>query len=130
MEHYIKKVFFILQEKMTEMGETGDGQRGVWEERLRQPDAIMEPDVVTTIQHFLSEEGGKPETTLGLLVGSYRGLAQMANLVGEWLFSVGESRKSVQGIVTDVFSKAVVDCFDPAVADALFMKVSVCLFFF
>ncbi|GAB5366780.1 hypothetical protein AAMO2058_001172700 [Amorphochlora amoebiformis] len=56
---------------------------------LQAYDSIMEPGIITEIKRFLLA-GGKPPQAIHLLSKSYRGRAQMVNLMEGWTRSLGE----------------------------------------
>ncbi|BDA42837.1 Negative elongation factor D [Coccomyxa sp. Obi] len=53
------------------------------EEFLRQPDAVMEPNILSVLRRYISDKG-RPADAVEMLCDSYAGYAQMASLVVEW----------------------------------------------
>lgn len=51
---------------------------------MRERDAVMEPGIYQTLQHYV-KAGGKPKAAIEHLSESYRGYARMASLVCRWL---------------------------------------------
>jgi hypothetical protein len=54
-------------------------------------DSIMEPGVTRTTLAFHNASGGDAKTAIELLADHYRGLAQMANMLVDWLVLTGVS---------------------------------------
>ena len=48
------------------------------------PDFIMEPEIFTQLKSYF-QAGGNPEQVIDLLSRNYIAVAQMANLMAEWL---------------------------------------------
>ena len=97
-----------------------------WAAKLMAPDSIMEPGVTDAMKGYL-EEGGEPETAIQMLADSYRGFAEMASLVGDWLHTAGVPHDDVVATVTRAVGDAVFQAFDPRLADSLFQKATVCV---
>ena len=97
-----------------------------WAAKLMSPDSIMEPGVTDAMKGYL-EEGGEPETAIQMLADSYRGFAEMASLVGDWLHTAGVPHEEVVATVTRAVGDAVFQAFDPRLADSLFQKAAVCV---
>ena len=57
------------------------------------PDFIMEPEIFTQLKSYF-QAGGNPEQVIDLLSRNYIAVAQMANLMAEWL---------ILGIFSDFF---------------------------
>ena len=97
-----------------------------WAAKLMSPDSIMEPGVTDAMKGYL-EEGGEPETAIQMLADSYRGFAEMASLVGDWLHTAGVPHDDVVATVSRAVGDAVFQAFDPRLADSLFQKAAVCV---
>jgi len=67
----------------------GDQERDALEEVMRQPDAILEPQILDTLRRYVMR-GGKPQTVVELLSDNYVGYAQMASLMCSWLSTAKE----------------------------------------
>ena len=52
--------------------------------RFASPDFIMEPEIFTQLKRYF-QAGGNPEQVIDLLSRNYIAVAQMANLMAEWL---------------------------------------------
>ena len=52
--------------------------------RFASPDFIMEPEIFTQLKQYF-QAGGNPEQVIDLLSRNYIAVAQMANLMAEWL---------------------------------------------
>jgi len=81
----------------------------------------METNVLTTLQQFL-KHGGEPSTAATLLSSSYRGYAQLCNLVGEWILEAGGERQLVVELVENFIEQIVMATFDPKTADTVFAE--------
>eukprot|EP00051_Salpingoeca_urceolata_P009442 m.114677 g.114677 ORF g.114677 m.114677 type:complete len:617 (-) comp16308_c0_seq2:75-1925(-) len=88
-------------------------------QRLSEPDAIMEADVVSAIGEFV-KAGGSPQTLISVLSENYQGFALMANLLAEWLALAGEDAATVTTLMEDHIKDLVSKSFDVSGADAIF----------
>jgi len=82
-------------------------------------DTIMEPTVNHTVKRFLNA-GGYPEEFVELLAENYHGIAQVANLLADWLIVAGASVEEVQELVEKHLRDLIVKNFDPKKADSIF----------
>ncbi|XP_058056673.1 negative elongation factor D-like [Anopheles bellator] len=86
-------------------------------------DYIMEPTIFTQLKRYFLA-GGDTEPAINLLAGNYTAVAQMANLVGEWLTVAGVSVSEVQKMAENRLIDSILSMFDPAKADAAFAEDS------
>ncbi|XP_066928069.1 negative elongation factor D-like [Clytia hemisphaerica] len=82
-------------------------------------DFIMETAAITKVQKFLKAEG-KAEDFVALLAENYHGVAQLANLLADWLIVAGCSVEEVQEIVERHLKDLIIKNFDPKKADSIF----------
>ncbi|CAG0912356.1 unnamed protein product [Notodromas monacha] len=68
------------------------------------------------------EAGGAPEQVIKLLPQNYLAVAQMANLMAEWLILTGYTIEEVQRMVEDHMKELVTKVFDPKKADTIFTE--------
>eukprot|EP00052_Salpingoeca_macrocollata_P006544 m.54291 g.54291 ORF g.54291 m.54291 type:complete len:567 (+) comp15500_c0_seq3:71-1771(+) len=88
-------------------------------ERVSHPDAIMEADVLSVLGRYVAA-GGPPQRMIQCLASSYRGYAQMSNLLRDWLVLSGEDSRTVsQSIEQHIYSVAH-DNFDSGRAQKIF----------
>ncbi|XP_052864358.1 negative elongation factor D-like [Anopheles cruzii] len=83
-------------------------------------DYVMEPTIFTQLQRYFLA-GGAVEPAINLLAGNYAAVAQMANLVGEWLTVAGVCVSEVQEMAENRLIDSILKMFDPAKADAVFV---------
>uniref|UniRef100_T1J261 Negative elongation factor D n=1 Tax=Strigamia maritima TaxID=126957 RepID=T1J261_STRMM len=88
-------------------------------ERFSCPDYIMEPGIFVQLKRFF-QAGGSPDQVIELLSENYTGVAQMANLLAEWLLQAGVSIQEVQQMVENHLKDLVIKHFDPKKADSIF----------
>ncbi|KAJ1966249.1 hypothetical protein GGI12_000211 [Dipsacomyces acuminosporus] len=81
-------------------------------------DAIMEPTTVSFVEQYL-EAGGAPFNIMNLLMGSYEGLAAMANMVTADILRTHGNDGGAAAIL-DTINLKIVESFDPAAADLEF----------
>ncbi len=60
------------------------------------------------------------------LTENYRGLAQMANMISEWLKISGMEEQDIINIIKDHLKSLIIKNFDPKQADTIFQEGSVC----
>eukprot|EP01134_Creolimax_fragrantissima_P000354 CFRG0354T1 len=84
---------------------------------LSTTDAIMEPDVSENLRQFM-RAGGLPKEAIEFLSGNYRGLAQMANLMAQWLMITGVSQEEITKIFEEYVSSLILQYFNSQEADA------------
>jgi negative elongation factor C/D len=87
--------------------------------QLRQPDSIMQENILFVLRKFLSL-GGTPQEVIKHLSENYRGYAQMCNLVCNWLRMTGVSEKTIQSLVEEHIKSLIIQIFDPRKADTIF----------
>ena len=85
------------------------------------PDFIMEPEIFTQLKRYF-QAGGNPEQVIDLLSRNYIAVAQMANLMAEWLILAGEEISDVQQRVENHLHDMILKTFDPKKADAIFAE--------
>lgn len=59
-------------------------------EKFSTSDYIMEPGIFTQLKRYF-QAGGTPEQVINLLSQNYSAVAQMANLLAEWLILAGKT---------------------------------------
>lgn len=82
-------------------------------------DYIMEPGVFNLLKRYF-KAGGMPEKVVELLSDNYTAVAQMANLLAEWLILAGADIKEVQEMVEGHLKEIIIKHFDPKKADSIF----------
>jgi len=96
--------------------------RKIQEESLRNfaaPDFIMEPTIYSTLSRYF-QAGGSPEMVVELLSENYAGIAQMANLVAEWILLLGTDISEVQETIEQHLKNIIKKNFDSKKADQIF----------
>lgn len=110
------------------------------------PDYIMEPGIFTQLKrlvahsvtlhlvrnwfkrmsfHFVCryfQAGGTPEQVINQLSTNYTAVAQMANLLAEWLILAGVCVTDVQAMVENHLKDMILRTFDPKKADTIFTE--------
>uniref|UniRef100_A0A182T297 TH1 protein n=1 Tax=Anopheles maculatus TaxID=74869 RepID=A0A182T297_9DIPT len=84
-------------------------------------DYIMEPEIFAQLRRYITA-GGTPEWAIHQLSNNYTGVAQMVNLVGNWLLTIGTDAAELQSMVENVLKNAILKSFDPQKADKLFTQ--------
>ena len=84
--------------------------------RFASPDFIMEPEIFTQLKRYF-QAGGNPEQVIDLLSRNYIAVAQMANLMAEWLILAGAEISEVQQRVENHLHDMILKTFDPKKAD-------------
>eukprot|EP00053_Salpingoeca_punica_P008096 m.73302 g.73302 ORF g.73302 m.73302 type:complete len:578 (-) comp14448_c0_seq1:355-2088(-) len=92
---------------------------GECEERVRQVDAIMETDVLSTLGRYMLAKGN-PARIVTLLAENYRGHAQMANILRDWLVLTGMEPAAVTKSIEGHIYRVAHDNFDSAHAQKIF----------
>ena len=92
--------------------------------KFASPDFIMEPEIFTQLKSYF-QAGGNPEQVIDLLSRNYIAVAQMANLMAEWLILAGEEISDVQQRVENHLHDMILKTFDPKKADAIFAEEGV-----
>lgn len=90
-------------------------------EKFSTPDYIMEPGIFSQLKKYF-QAGGNPEQVIELLSQNYRAVAQMANLVAEWLILGGVKVPDVQAMVENHLKDMILKTFDPKKADTIFTE--------
>ena len=88
-------------------------------EAFRRTDFIMEPSVINFLSTFI-EKGGTPEVAIRELSNSYVSLAQMVNLLADWMVQLGLAPTKIQDLIEDHYYNLVIKHFDPKKADKIF----------
>ena len=84
-------------------------------------DFIMEPEIFSQLKKYF-QAGGNPEQVIDLLSANYVAVAQMANLMAEWLILAGAEIQTVQQLVENHLHDMILKTFDPKKADAIFAE--------
>jgi len=84
-------------------------------------DFIMEPEIFSQLKKYF-QSGGNPEQVIELLSSNYIAVAQMANLMAEWLILAGAEIHTVQQQVENHLHDMILKTFDPRKADAIFAE--------
>ncbi|XP_063235965.1 negative elongation factor D [Bacillus rossius redtenbacheri] len=87
-------------------------------EKFNTPDYIMEPGIFTQLKRYF-QAGGNPEQVIELLSKNYCAMAQMANLLADWLIQAGASVQDVQAMVENHLKEMILKTFDPKKADTI-----------
>ncbi|XP_069686979.1 negative elongation factor D isoform X2 [Periplaneta americana] len=90
-------------------------------EKFSTPDYIMEPGIFTQLKRYF-QAGGNPEQVIELLSHNYNAVAQMANLLAEWLILGGVKVTDVQAMVENHLKDMILKTFDPKKADTIFTE--------
>lgn len=90
-------------------------------EKFSTPDYIMEPGIFTQLKRYF-QAGGNPEQVIELLSQNYSAVAQMANLLAEWLILGGVRVTDVQAMVENHLKDMILKTFDPKKADTIFTE--------
>lgn len=91
---------------------------------LRQTDAIMHENIWSSVRRFLSL-GGKPADVIKYLSETYRGYAQMSNLICHWLRLIGADDSQIQHVIEENIKGLILQKFDPKRADQIFEEGAV-----
>lgn len=84
-------------------------------------DYIMEPGIFTQLKRYF-QAGGTPEQVINQLSANYTAIAQMANLLAEWLILAGVRVTDVQAMVENHLKDMILKTFDPKKADKIFTE--------
>ncbi|XP_018795559.1 PREDICTED: negative elongation factor D [Bactrocera latifrons] len=90
-------------------------------EKFLTPDYIMEPGIFTQLKRYF-QSGGSPEEVITMLSENYKAVAQMANLLAEWLILAGVKVTDVQAMVENHLKDMILKTFDPKKADTIFTE--------
>ncbi|XP_071439767.1 negative elongation factor D [Hetaerina americana] len=85
------------------------------------PDYIMEPGIFAQLKRYF-QAGGNPEQVIELLSQNYTAVAQMANLLAEWLILGGVKVTDVQAMVENHLKDMTLKTFDPKKAETIFSE--------
>lgn len=77
-------------------------------------------DANLSIRYF--QAGGTPEQVINQLSQNYAAIAQMANLLAEWLILAGVKVTEVQAMVENHLKDMILRTFDPKKADTIFTE--------
>lgn len=80
-------------------------------EKFLTPDYIMEPGIFTQLKRYF-QSGGSPEEVIMMLSENYKAVAQMANLLAEWLILAGVKVTDVQAMVENHLKDMILKTFD------------------
>jgi len=86
-------------------------------------DSVMEFSCVEKMKDFVARYE-QPQLVVKLLAENYRGFAQMANLLCNWMQTFGFEEEKLHGIVEDYFRQKLLQHFDPKKADKIFQQAS------
>ncbi|KAL3276242.1 hypothetical protein HHI36_020958 [Cryptolaemus montrouzieri] len=90
-------------------------------EKFATPDYIMEPGIFTQLKRYF-QSGGNPLQVIEELSSNYTAVAQMANLIAEWLIIGGVKVQDVQAMVENHLKDMILKTFDPKKADIIFTQ--------
>ncbi|GBP11773.1 Negative elongation factor D [Eumeta japonica] len=90
-------------------------------EKFKTPDYIMEPGIFAQLKRYF-QAGGNPEQVIEQLSINYNAVAQMANLLAEWLILGGVKVTEVQAMVENHLKDMILKTFDPKKADTIFTE--------
>lgn len=68
------------------------------------------------------QHGGTPELVINQLSQNYAAIAQMANVLADWLVVWGVEAKDVQAMVENHLKDMILKTFDPKKADTIFTE--------
>jgi len=86
-------------------------------------DSVMEFSCVEKMKDFVARYE-QPQLVVKLLAENYRGFAQMANLLCNWMQMFGFEEEKLHEIVEDYFRQKLLQHFDPKKADKIFQQAS------
>lgn len=81
----------------------------------------MEPGIFSQLKRYF-QSGGNPLQVIEELSQNYTAVAQMANLIAEWLITGGVNVTSVQAMVENHLKEMILKTFDPKKADTIFTE--------
>jgi negative elongation factor C/D len=81
----------------------------------------MEPGIFTQLKRYF-QAGGTPVQVINQLSQNYTAVAQMANLLAEWLILAGVNVTDVQAMVENHLKDMILKTFDPKKADTIFTE--------
>ncbi|KAF2071809.1 hypothetical protein CYY_006870 [Polysphondylium violaceum] len=89
------------------------------ESQLQIPDSIMSINVPSLMKEYI-DVGGQPRDVIKFLSESYKGYAQMCNLICHWLRLSGLPDQEVMDSFANHLKDIIMKKFDPKVADTIF----------
>ncbi|GAM22594.1 hypothetical protein SAMD00019534_057680, partial [Acytostelium subglobosum LB1] len=98
---------------------TPEAIRARGELQLQVPDSIMSIDIAQTMKDYITT-GGSPPDVIRFLSESYRGYAQMCNLLCSWMSCTGVSNETILATVKGHLKDIIMEKFDPKKADTIF----------
>lgn len=81
----------------------------------------MEPGIFSQLKRYF-QSGGNPLQVIEELSQNYTAVAQMANLIAEWLITGGVNVTTVQAMVENHLKEMILKTFDPKKADTIFTE--------
>uniref|UniRef100_A0A182YCW6 Uncharacterized protein n=1 Tax=Anopheles stephensi TaxID=30069 RepID=A0A182YCW6_ANOST len=90
-------------------------------QRFASVDYIMEPSIFVQLKRYF-QAGGTAEHVINQLSSNYAAVAQMANLLAEWLIMAGVRVTDVQAMVENHLKDMILKTFDPKKADKIFTE--------
>lgn len=81
----------------------------------------MEPGIFSQLKRYF-QSGGNPVQVIEQLSENYTAVAQMANLIAEWLIIGGVKVTDVQAMVENHLKEMILKNFDPKKADTIFTE--------
>ncbi|KAG5887037.1 hypothetical protein JTB14_029996 [Gonioctena quinquepunctata] len=90
-------------------------------EKFATSDYIMEPGIFSQLKRYF-QSGGNPLQVIEELSQNYTAVAQMANLIAEWLIIGGVKVTDVQAMVENHLKEMILKTFDPKKADTIFTE--------
>lgn len=90
-------------------------------EKFATSDYIMEPGIFSQLKLYF-QSGGNPVHVIEQLSQNYTAVAQMANLIAEWLIVGGVEVIDVQAMVENHLKDMILKSFDPKKADTIFTE--------
>lgn len=86
---------------------------------FRSPDAIMELSIIEGLRRYITA-GGTPKAAVQMLSQSYRGYAQLDNLLCSWLRTAGVSDAQIHDVALKHIRTVISQKFDARRVDAVF----------
>ncbi|KYR01553.1 TH1 family protein [Tieghemostelium lacteum] len=90
-----------------------------YEQLLQVSDSIMSVEMPNQMKEYISL-GGQPHDVIRFLSDSYKGYAQMCNLICHWLKLTGVSDTDVSDSLANHLKDIIITKFDPKKADTIF----------
>ncbi|XP_017779024.1 PREDICTED: negative elongation factor D [Nicrophorus vespilloides] len=114
----------VMDDESEGMDEHNDNPQQVLAEcavKFATPDYIMEPGIFSSLKRYF-QSGGDPVQVIEQVSQNYTAVAQMANLIAEWLIIGGVKVTDVQAMVENHLKDMIVKTFDPKKADTIFTE--------